>query len=168
MNERIKELSKQAWAWAKQQEYKDPAQEFSDILEQKFAELARADEAMPFPVAKLAQAALREALAEQPAQQEPVTLEAVYEVIIHWDEGGGKRSRRELSRRIVALYTSPPANKPLTGEQEHEVIGTAGVDLLELAKLWSDNKIHVYQFDNEARKIIKGVLHRARGIKENT
>jgi hypothetical protein len=45
MNERIKELSKQAWAWAKQQEYKDPAQEFSDILEQKFAELARADEA---------------------------------------------------------------------------------------------------------------------------
>jgi hypothetical protein len=110
----------------------------------------------------------RELVGEQPAQQEPVDLEAVYETIIRWDIGGGKRSRRELSRRIVALYTSPPANKPLTGEQEHEVIGTAGVDLLELAKLWSDNKIHVYQFDNEARKIIKGVLHRAHGIKENT
>ena len=39
MNERIKELSKQAWEWANQQEYKDPTQEFSDILEQKFAEL---------------------------------------------------------------------------------------------------------------------------------
>ena len=39
MNERIKELSKQAWAWAEQQEYKDATQEFSDILEQKFAEL---------------------------------------------------------------------------------------------------------------------------------
>ena len=39
MNERIKELSKQAWEWAEQQEYNDPAQEFSDILEQKFAEL---------------------------------------------------------------------------------------------------------------------------------
>jgi hypothetical protein len=38
-NERIKELSKQAWAWAEQQEYKDATQEFSDILEQKFAEL---------------------------------------------------------------------------------------------------------------------------------
>jgi hypothetical protein len=38
-NERIKELSKQAWEWAEQQEYKDATQEFSDILEQKFAEL---------------------------------------------------------------------------------------------------------------------------------
>jgi len=38
---------------------------------------------------------------------EPVALETVYETIIHWDEGGGKRSRRELARRIVALYTRP-------------------------------------------------------------
>ena len=50
--------------------------------------------------------ALRERLA-QPAQQEPV-LETVYETIVHWDEGGGKRSRRELARRIVALFTAPP------------------------------------------------------------
>lgn len=39
MNERIKELSKEAWAWAEQQEYTDATKEFSDILEQKFAEL---------------------------------------------------------------------------------------------------------------------------------
>lgn len=39
-------------------------------------------------------------------KQEPVTLETVYETIIHWDEGGGKRSRRELARRIVALYAA--------------------------------------------------------------
>lgn len=44
--------------------------------------------------------------------QEPVALETVYETIIHWDEGGGKRSRRELARRIVALYTTPPAAQP--------------------------------------------------------
>jgi len=44
-------------------------------------------------------------------EQEPVALETVYETIIHWDEGGGKRSRRELARRIVALYTSPPQLK---------------------------------------------------------
>jgi hypothetical protein len=50
--------------------------------------------------------ALRTAI-EQAA--EPVAWEAVYETIIHWDEGGGKRSRRELARRIVALYTAPPA-----------------------------------------------------------
>jgi hypothetical protein len=30
--------------------------------------------------------------------------ELVYETIIHWEEGGGKRSRRELARRIVDLY----------------------------------------------------------------
>ena len=36
--------------------------------------LKQIDEAMPFPVAKFAQAALREALTEQPAQQEPVAL----------------------------------------------------------------------------------------------
>ena len=44
---------------------------------------------------------------EQP-EQEPATLESVYEIIIHWDEGGGKRSRRELARRITELYTAPP------------------------------------------------------------
>jgi hypothetical protein len=43
-------------------------------------------------------------------------LETVYEAIIQWDEGGGKRSRRELARRIVALYTAPPQRQPLTGE----------------------------------------------------
>ena len=43
MNERIRELSKEAWAWAEQQEYTDPAKEFSDILEQKFAELIVAE-----------------------------------------------------------------------------------------------------------------------------
>jgi hypothetical protein len=50
--------------------------------------------------------ALEEALAKQ-EQGEPVALETVYETIIHWDEGGGKRSRRELARRIVAIYTTP-------------------------------------------------------------
>jgi hypothetical protein len=58
---------------------------------------------------------LKEAVAEA-EKQEPVALEAVYETIIQWDEGGGKRSRRELARRIVALYTTPPAaqRQPLT------------------------------------------------------
>ena len=35
--------------------------------------------------------------------------EAIYETIIQWDEGGGKRSRRELARRIVALYANTGA-----------------------------------------------------------
>ena len=37
------------------------------------------------------------------AQPEQATIESIYETIVKWDEGGGKRSRRELARRIVAL-----------------------------------------------------------------
>ena len=49
-----------------------------------------------------------DALYKAQPEQEPVALEVVYETIIQWDEGGGKRSRRELARRIVGLYTTPP------------------------------------------------------------
>lgn len=58
-----------------------------------------------YPQQKQIQAitSLRQAI-EQAEKQEPVALETVYETIIQWDEGGGKRSRRELARRIMALY----------------------------------------------------------------
>jgi hypothetical protein len=36
------------------------------------------------------------------AKPEP-TQEQIYEIIIRWNENGGKRSRRELTRQIVAL-----------------------------------------------------------------
>ena len=79
-----------------------------EAMKQALAILKLIDEAMPFPVAKHAMSTLRTAI-EQAEKQEPVSLETVYETIIHWDEGGGKRSRRELARRIVDLYTTPPA-----------------------------------------------------------
>ena len=61
--------------------------------------------------------ALRERLAQP--EQEPV-LETVYETIIQWDEGGGKRSRRELARRIVALYNATqPERHELQAKGEH-------------------------------------------------
>lgn len=50
---------------------------------------------------------------EAAAVAEPVSLETVYETIIHWDEGGGKRSRRELARRIVDIYAVPPQHEPV-------------------------------------------------------
>lgn len=46
-------------------------------------------------------------------QSEPVVLEAIYEIIINWDDGGGKRSRRELARRIVSYCTTPQRQQPL-------------------------------------------------------
>ena len=44
----------------------------------------------------------------QEIEQEPVAMEIIYETIIQWDESGGKRSRRELARRIIDLYAHPP------------------------------------------------------------
>ena len=79
--------------------------------------LKQIDEAMPFPVAKLAQAALREALAEQPAQ-------------LPFGVGGGLVAIKTLLSRdpcvhsntaiqmIDAILTEHPAQrKPLTDEQ---------------------------------------------------
>jgi len=51
--------------------------------------------------------------------------------------------------------------KPLTNEQRHEIRGTGGADVLELAKLWADNKVHTYQVVNEAEKIIDAAVDRA-------
>ena len=73
-----------------------------------------------------------ERLMEMPAQDEPVALETVYETIIQWDEGGGKRSRRELARRIAALYTCPPAREPLT--------------VVEIMREWNSAKNSVVEF----------------------
>jgi hypothetical protein len=67
---------------------------------------------------------LRTAIEAETAQgQEPLALERVYETIIHWNEGGGKRSRRELARRIVDLYTTPPAaQRQWAGLTDEDVI----------------------------------------------
>lgn len=51
---------------------------------------------------------VRPGVYEVPVEREPVALETIYDTIIHWDETDGKRSRRELARRIFALYTTPP------------------------------------------------------------
>ena len=65
------------------------------------------------------------ASANSPKRHAPVTMETVYETIIHWDEGGGKRSRRELARRIVDLYTTPPRREwqGLTEKEREEATG---------------------------------------------
>ena len=58
----------------------------SEAMKLALEALKQIDEAMPFPVAKLAQAALREALAEQPAQQEPMAWMDGYRNIYSLEE----------------------------------------------------------------------------------
>ena len=70
--------------------------------------------------------------------QEPVALETVYDTIIQWYENDGKCSRRELARRIVALYTAPRQWQGLTDEEIAEVRhlydGTAGWTIKRFAR----------------------------------
>ena len=76
--------------------------------------LKQIDEAMPFPVAKLAQAALREALAEQSAQQEPLTddeiaKEVEAELKHYWkgeyiDTTGARDQLTAFARAIEAAH----------------------------------------------------------------
>lgn len=54
--------------------------------------------------------------------QEPVALETVYDTIIQWYENDGKCSRRELARRIVALYTAPRQWQGLADEEIEQMM----------------------------------------------
>ncbi len=106
----------------------------TETLKLALEALKQIDEAMPFPVAKLAQSALREALAEQksgikqvielydspdqPAQQEPVAwLIWLHGPAGHFDhkqfaELEFERRNKEYpdpDRKLLPLYTSPPA-----------------------------------------------------------
>ena len=80
---------------------------------------------------------IKEVLAQP--KQEDLSLEAVYKVIIQWDEGGGKRSRRELARRIVSRYAMPSQRKWVwLTEQEQgsimEELNAHGTNLYHFAK----------------------------------
>ncbi len=117
--------------------------------------------------------ALRTAI-EAADKQEPVALEAVYETIIHWDEGGGKRSRRELARRIVDLYTTPPAAQPCsyirsTAEGTHhcalsqrQPLTDEGIDAGVAAWFSTETVVGGRPFEKRMRAAIEA----AHGIKE--
>lgn len=72
--------------------------------------LKQIDEAMPFPVAKLAQKVIREALAEQPAQQQ--------EPVCNKDPQGCWSVRCQLGKVCKNKY--PPASKPWVGLTDEE------------------------------------------------
>ena len=109
---------------------------------------------LPLERADQAITALREALAEQPAQQEPVAVHQFrkrgcsdwYDGHPDHTDGGGPYEAR-------TLYTSPPAQrKPLTDEQIEDIWADCPAD-------W-DDKINVLT--------LARAIEAAHGIKENT
>ena len=85
--------------------------------------LKQIDEAMPFPVAKLAQAIIKEVLAQP--EQEPVAWQFM--------KGSNFRKHRPDDFDDLAsdglpywkpLYTTPPQRKPLTDEQWQVIADT--------------------------------------------
>lgn len=98
--------------------------------------------------------ALREALAEQPAQQEPVVwMEMVVANLVR--EGVNKHKARELAQHF---YTTPPAQrKPLTGEKILHLVNThVGAPSMS------------YPLDSSDWMNFARAIEAAHGIKENT
>lgn len=99
----------------------------------------------------------------QPAQatQAEVTDEQILEIAEPFGEfqyGDAQGHKRiDFARAILALR---PERVPMTNEQWDDVLGSAGPDMLDLAKQWADNKVHVYQVVNEAEKIVKAAVLR--------
>jgi len=110
-----------------------------EVLQQA---LALAEDARRYGESNLARKAIEAIDAIKEALAHPITqavpqipqehssdgMEAVYEAIVHWDEGGGKRSRRELARRIVALqeydrgFREPVAKVVSSGEYDFPML----------------------------------------------
>ncbi len=89
--------------------------------------LKQIDEAMPFPVAKLAQKVIKEALAE--LEQEPVGE------IVDAIEGAFKCSFTKMLPVGTKLYTTPPQRKPLTDEEiQNALLGYRLVDAIDIAR----------------------------------
>jgi len=67
---------------------------------------------------------------------------------------------KHFASKVRAILALRPERVPMTGDQWTDVLGSAGPDLLDLAKQWADNKVHVYQVVNEAEKIVKAAVLR--------
>ena len=62
--------------------------------------------------------------------------------------------------RAAKQHTHQTPSVPMTNEQWDDVLGSAGLDMFDLAKQWSNNEVHVYQVVNEAEKIVKAAVLR--------
>ena len=73
----------------------------------------------------------RKALAEQPAQQEPVDEPQPDGVVMGFTEDGQAIVDHDGLEEGWVLYTTPPQRKPLTDEQMWELWNSQGDDAME-------------------------------------
>jgi hypothetical protein len=103
----------------------------SDIVDEALAELRQA-------IAEAEKAATLQEVSDigQEIEKEPVSAKAIFETIIQWDEGAGKRSRIDLAQRIFDLY-APPKREwvGLTDEEIHKIIDDCTPDEAEPEEL---------------------------------
>ena len=87
-----------------------------EALKMALEALKQIDEAMPFPVAKLAQASIKEALA-QPEQEPMAWISTGPARMIHWTS-----DKPAYGDDWVPLYTTPPQREfvGLTAKEKHE------------------------------------------------
>lgn len=91
------------------------------------------------------------------AELTDAAIDAATRHIYHNGRPTSKEYRVGIARAILALR---PERAPMTGDQWTDVLGSAGPDMLDLAKQWADNKVHVYQVVNQAEKIVKAAVLR--------
>lgn len=90
----------------------------------------------------------------------PAMPDLLREIVAYCREAGHDWSNLAEAEHMLATLQSQPAEVS-DAEWWHEMLGSAGPDLLDLAKKWDANEVHVYQFVNEAEKIVKAAAQRA-------
>ena len=104
--------------------------------------LKQIDEAMPFPVAKLAQASIKEALAE--SEQEPLAWISTGPArMIHWTA-----DKPAYGDDWVPLYTAPP---------QRTWVGLTDLEDIDINITWNENSMRDFGKDelNFARAILR-------------
>ncbi len=92
------------------------------------------------------------------SEGEEAVYQRVYETIVHWDEGGGKRSRRELARRIVDLYTRQPGAREMSHTEQLLRDTLEKIDIKAQAGLCQMSHSGTREFLKDVRTIVADAL----------
>lgn len=74
-----------------------------------------------------------------------------------------KRALRKVNaiRKAQACSQTAKEQQPLDAEQRYECYGGAANEMVEMAKEWADNKLHVYQVAHRVERMLDRVIQAA-------